>query len=325
MKAALLRDFGPPENFELVEIATPDPGAEEVLIRVEYIGLRWADVMARRNDRGEATQRPPWVPGREVLGTVERPGDQVTKWKRGDRVLAKPAKGGLAEFCVADANTLTHVPAGVSATQLLVYQGNMPVAYFLTHVWGRIQPGESVLVHAAAGGVGQLVLQILKRRIGQCTVIALSRSDAKLELCRALGAEHCVNTAKNDYATAVQKITGGRGVDIALNSVGGPTIDIDPTVIRKLGRWVIYGGAHSRPKIDLYKYIYSSFDVYPKSIVPYFGTDLYQEAVRFTHEWIRTEALDEATVYPLDKIVQAHRDLEFGASIGKIIVSPARC
>jgi NADPH:quinone reductase len=142
------------------------------------------------------------------------------------------------------------LPDRVSFLQGLVYFVNMRIAYLAYYVFGKVNPGDTILLHAAAGGIGVLLTQIAKRH-GDNTVIALSRSDEKLDYCRKNGADHLINYQSADYVEEVPRITGGQGVDISLNSVDGATLETDPGAIKPTGRWVIYGYAgrqgHDRP------------------------------------------------------------------------------
>lgn len=319
MKAAQLQEYGPADGFRIVDVPKPAPGPKEALIRVKYAGLRWGDIMARR---GEPARRhnDPWVPGQEAFGIVEEIGDQVTGFAPGDAVIGTPLEGTFAEWCVVPAARLAKVPPGVPGEKMLIYAINMPVAYMCMYTWGHIQPGETALVHAAAGGVGQLCVQVIKRRGSNNRVIALAGTDEKVQGCLDNGADYAINYKTADYVTEVKRITDGAGVDIVLNGVAGPTLKTDPTVIRPLGRWIIFGGAAGYTPINTFRFSYSSITVMPFSIIPFRNTPHYAEAVAFTNEWVQHEELLTPTAYPLDRIVQAQLDLEEGRTQGKVVL-----
>jgi len=320
MKAAQMNGYGPVENFKIVDIPVPEPGPDDVLIKVAYAGLRWGDIMAR-NGIPVKRHTGDWVPGQEVAGTVEKVGRNVSGYKPGDRVASLPSDGGYAEYCATPYNTVSPIPDGVPMEKMLIYLINMPVAYMLMYPWGEIQPNETVLLHAAAGGVGLLALQVIKACGDNNTVIAIAGTDEKLEVCKSKGADFCINYKEKDYGTEVREMMAGRGVDIALNSVGGNTLGLDPGLIRPLGRWIIFGSSGGNAKIDIYRFAYSSITIKPFSIIPFIGTPTFQKARDFTDEWVKTRPLDSPHIYPLEDIADMQKAMEEGRTWGKIVFS----
>jgi len=320
MKAALLLDYGPVENFRIVDIAPRDPGPKEVMIKVQYAGLRWPDIMVRRGDLGRRHTKP-WVPGMEAFGIIEKVGSEVKDFEPGQSVISMIAEGSFAEYLTAPANLINKVPEGVRGDQMLCYAVNMVVAHLLVYGWGKIQPGETILLHTAAGGVGQMVLQLIKRRGTDNKVIALSSRDEKLDLCRAEGADYCINYKKTDYVREILNLfENKRVVDISLNGVGGDTLKKDRQVIRPLGRWILYGVIGGVQPLDVYAHSYDSITIMPFSMIPFIGTEIHRKAVQFMHEWVTTEKLIEPTVYPLEEIGKAQDDMEHGRTSGKIVI-----
>ena len=324
MRAVHLNEIGSADNFKIVDVPVPDPAEGEVLIKVEDAGVIFADILVRR---GEYVMSPPlpFVPGREVSGTVEKVGAGVSDLEPGMRVVATMLVGGYAEYAVAPSASVTRLPDRVSFSQGLIYHINLPVAYLACYPFGKIQPEETILLHAAAGGIGSLITQIAKRR-GNNTVIALSSSDEKVEHCRSNGADHCINYRTTDYVEEVLRLTGNKGVDVCLNSVGGPTLETDPKVIRPLGRWVIYGHAAGKGLIDPYAAdtLLKSLTVNLFSIYTTLGTRIFEQAIDFKEDWIKKEALDNVSKrFPLEEVSAAHKWMEDQHSYGKITLGIA--
>jgi NADPH2:quinone reductase len=342
MKAIQLVDYGSVDNFRVADLPKPAPGPGEVLVKVAFAGLRWGDIMGRHGDPVRRFTPPfQWVPGQEVTGTIEAFGDGVTGLKTGQRVFGAPQGGAYAEYAVVPAARITPLADHVPLDRAMAYPVNMRTAWFAVYPWGKIQPGEKVLVHAAAGGVGRLIVQVIKRRLKDVTVIALAGSDAKLEVCRADGADHLINYKTHDYVAEVEKIVGakpqgfspgidGGGVDISLNSVRGPTLITDPKIIRKRGRWVLFGHSGDkltaidvkeggRAKIDTMPYAYDGITIMPFSNMAWIGQPEQEEATAFTHHWMETEPLIDVTTYDLDEVPKAQADMEAGQTTGKVV------
>src|SRR3990172_4124032 len=252
MKAIRLDEIGPPENLKLVEIPIPEIDEKGILIKAECAGLIYADCELRRGTYYLKTALP-YFPGREVSGTIERVGANVTDWKPGQRVMALVLSGGCyAEYVHASTRTYTFpngttfpaaevfaLPDHVSFSQGLVYLINYRLAHILFHGYIAIPPSASVLVHGAAGGFGSVTTMIA--RANGNTVIALSRTADEREFCLANGASHSLNINDVDYVDEVKKITGGKGVDYSINGVSGDTLDKDAHAVRTFGEIVIYG------------------------------------------------------------------------------------
>lgn len=329
MKAAQLIDYGPTDNFRLVDLPRPTPGTREVLVKVEYAGLRWGDIMSR-NGIPARLATPPFVPGQEVAGVVAEVGDDVRGFVPGDRVVAQPQGGGYAEYAVVPARAVGHVPDGVGLDAMLAYRVNLPTAYLAVVEWAKVQEGETVLVHAAAGGVGMLAVQLMKRRFEDVTVIGIAGSDEKVAEVLGHGADHAINRRTDDYVEAVGAIAGVKpagfapwappaGVHVVLNGVGGPTLQTDRQVIRRLGRWVLFGTVAGVEAINPFESSYDSITILPFSMIPFFGTEAMHRANEFTAEWLRTEALVSPTVHPIEDVAAVQAAMEAGETSGKVV------
>lgn len=329
MKAVYLDDYGSVNNFRVGEAPIPEPQAGQVRIKVEYAGLRWGDIM-QRNGLPSRMRQPPYVPGQEAAGVIDSVGPDVTHFEPGMKVAAFPLDGAYAEYLVVDSQRVFPVPDNVSLDRVLAYPVNLRTAYFLIYVWAKVQEGESVLLHNAAGGVGLLTLQILKRKFNNVNVIALAGSDEKVALCKSEGADHAINYRKQNYIDAVNKIVGEKpkglnigpphgGVHVCLNGVSGTTLDSDLSVIRKRGRWVIYGYAGGRNTINTEGYGYDSITIMPFSSLAWIGTSEYEEAKAFVREWLENEKLIETTVHLVEEMKDVQKAMEEGRTIGKVV------
>lgn len=317
MRAVQLDRFGAAEEFRIVDVPIPEPKEDEVLIRVSIAGIIFADTQMRR---GVYVNLPPlpFIPGREVAGIIEKVGTRVKHLEPGMRVTADMPAGGYAEFVAAPAKSVICLPDRVSFQQGIVYHRNLRIAYLCYYVFGQAQKDETILLHAAAGGIGTLLLHIAKRRANN-VVLALSSSDEKLAYCRSNGANYCINYETSNYVEEVSRFTGTRGVDLSINSVGGPTLKTDPLVIKPRGRWVIYGYAAGKESIDPYQVIMpkaltiSIFSVYAVR-----EREEFRKATDFLEHWLRTEELDSVVkTFPLEEVVAAHHWIEGKHSHGK--------
>lgn len=329
MKAALLMDYGPAENFRIEDVPAPQPGPGEVLIKVQYAGLRWGDIMGRNGIpvKGRPT---PFVPGQEAAGIVHELGDGATGYSPGDRVYCLPMGGAYQEYLTISAKALHRVPDNVTLEQVLIYPVNLPTAYLAVYEWAKVQEGEIVLVHAAAGGVGSLAVQVMKRKFEDVTVIGLAGSDEKVARIKANGADHAINYKTTNYVEAVGEIAGVKpvgfapmappaGVHVVLNGVGGDTLKTDRRIIRKLGRWVLFGGMGVAEPLNVFANSYDAITIMPFSKIPFRGTDADRRAEDFTVDWMKTERLDQPTVHPLEDIAAVQSAMERGETFGKVV------
>ncbi|MBI2369706.1 MAG: NADPH:quinone oxidoreductase family protein [Deltaproteobacteria bacterium] len=242
MKAMQLTAVGGPANLKLTEIPEPTLAENEVLIKVECAGVNFADVNACH---GRYPLPPlPAVIGFEAAGTVTRLGAGVRSVRQGERVVAF-VKGAYAEQAVASESLVYPLPPGFSwddaAATLVVFQ----TAYHAMRTAGRLQTGETLLVHAAAGGVGTAALQLAKA--WGVRALGTASSPAKLDLVRSLGAEAAINYATTDFVAAVRDTTKGRGADVVLESVGGEVFTKSLDALAPEGRIVVYGNSSGTP------------------------------------------------------------------------------
>ncbi len=244
MKTISIPAFGGPEQLQLLELPEPEPAAGEVLVKLEFAGLNFIDVYMRSGHyaRSQTYKTPlPMTLGMEGAGTVVETGADVADFKVGDRVAYCIVRGSYAQYAAVPAARLVHVPPQVPmdiATALML-QGL--TAHYLSHSAFALAAGHTCLVHAAAGGVGQLLTQLAKLR--GATVLATAGSAEKAAIAKACGADHVILYRDTDFREAVMALTGGRGVDVVYDAVGKDTIHMSIRSLRKRGLCVNYGGA----------------------------------------------------------------------------------
>lgn len=235
MKAIVIHETGGPEVMRLEDVPTPEPKAGGVRVKIEAIGLNFIDIYHRS---GQYKLPLPTTIGQEAAGVVDAVGEGVTEFKAGDKVAYAFTLGSYAEYAVVPADKLVHVPANLSVelAAALMLQGM--TAHFLATDTFAIKPGDTVLVHAAAGGTGQLLVQIAKMRGGR---VLATCSASKAGIAKAAGADEVL--AYEGFDEAVKQLTDGKGVDAVYDSVGKDTFDRSLNCLRPRGLMVLFGQA----------------------------------------------------------------------------------
>src|ERR671938_1473121 len=219
MKAIQVSEFGDPDVLEHVDVERPSPGEGEVLVEVKAAGVNYADTMHRRNQYLVETPLP-FVPGFEVAGVVAEVGPNAGNTAVGERVVTILESGGYTEYAVVAAQNLIPIPGRVSFEEAAAIPVQGLTAYHLLETSGMLKEGESVLVHAAAGGVGTLAVQMAKL-MGASPVIATASTAEKLDLASELGADVLIDYTEEDWPQQVREATGAAGADVILEMVGG--------------------------------------------------------------------------------------------------------
>lgn len=321
------------ECMRWVDVPVPTPADNEVLIKGEYVGIRWGDIMGRTGDPEPRFGEPPFshIVGAEIAGTIEAIGKDVTGLKVGQRVFGAPRRGGYAEYAVVPADRVTPIPDECPLDSACCYPVNMRAAYFLIHVWGKVKPGDKVLIHAAAGGVGQILTQMIKRKIDDVLLIGLAGSEAKVKFCYENGIDHAINYKTHDYVHEVGEIVGHKvkgigeefdkgGVDLVFNSVRGPTTEKDPKVITKRGRWILYGASAGRWPIDTVPFTYDGITIMPYSNMAWYGQPEHEDARKFIQNWMKTEELIKPTVFDFKDLIEVQDEMHQGKTVGKVVL-----
>lgn len=241
MRAIVLkRHGGAREAFVLEERPAPDPGPGQVRVAVEAFGLNYADVSARQGTYLDAPP-PPCVIGYEVVGRVDAHGAGVSAPAIGQRVAALTRFGGYATAAVTDARAAVPIPDDLDAGLAAALPTQGGTAFHCAEEMVRLHPGDHVLVQAAAGGVGTLLVQLCKRR--GCVVYGTAGSDEKLEYLRAQGVDHPINYRREDFAVAVRRLRGAAGLDVVFDSLGGSAVRKGLALLGPGGRIVCFGAA----------------------------------------------------------------------------------
>src|SRR5215469_15982931 len=236
MKAIRVEHVGGPEVMKLVDVPAPLAKASEAVVRVNVAGVNSIDAQFRD---GRLRTPLPFIPGQEGAGVVTEIGPQVKALKVGDRVVWSGTLGSYAEFVAAPEEHLIPVPQAIGDEQATAAMMHGLTAHYLVNDAHRLKPGETALVHAAAGGVGLLLVQ-MARDVG-AHVIGTVSSDEKAQLARAAGADEVIVFTQQDFEPEVQRLTGGKGVDVVYDGVGKATFEKNLNVMRLHGMLVLYG------------------------------------------------------------------------------------
>lgn len=322
MRAVQFARTGGPEALELVQVETPSPGPGQALVRHEAVGVNFIDTYFRS---GLYPAKLPCIPGGEAAGVVEAVGEDVTRVKPGDRVAYMGGFGGYAEAGLAVADRLVKLPDGidtrVAAAALLK---GMTVEAFVRRCY-PVRPGQTVLVHAAAGGVGQIMVQWLKA-IG-AEVIATVGSQAKAAKARELGADHVILYREQDVAAEVRRITGGQGVPVAYDSVGKDTFEGTLASLARRGWFVSFGNASGpAPPVDPIRLMRGGSLVFTRpTLFDYTATPQeLEESAAALFEMIGSGKvkIDIGQTFPLAEARRAHEALESRATVGASLLIP---
>ena len=315
MKAIYITEFGGPEVMKYLDLPEPVPAGSQVLLDVTAIGINYADTHQTENSY-LSTQKLPLIPGMEVVG----------KMPDGSRVLALAATGGYCQKTLVNPKTVIALPDKVSDGQALAMMVQGSTAHMILKKMGQIKAGESVVIHAGAGGVGSVAIQLAK--LWGAFVIAVTSSDEKKKLCLDLGADVVVDANEADLTGALIKANNGKGVDLILEMVGGSTLDQSLDALAAFGRLVVYGMASRKaPKA-----------IHPGALMPKSQSvigfwlvnaladkELMAEVFMDLFGMIITGKLKPVigSTYPLSKASDAHRDMLARKTVGKIVLDPA--
>ena len=247
MNAIQIDQNGGPEVLQLRDLPQPEPGAGEVLVRVEAVGVNFIDIYRRE---GIYKVPLPHVPGTEAAGTVAAVGSGVTGFSEGDRVAGTAFAGAYAEYAVSPADKLVVVPEGVPGQTAAAAMLQGMTAHYLAHSTYPLKAGDTCLVHAAAGGVGLLLVQMAKR-LG-ARVIGTVSTEEKERLAREAGADEVIRYTETDFLEAVRELTGGAGLEVVYDSVGKTTFDKGLDCLKPRGLMALFGQASGAvPPLEL--------------------------------------------------------------------------
>jgi len=322
MKAIQISQAGGPEVLELVDLPTPEPKPNEALVQIKAAGVNFIDVYHRE---GRYPISLPFVPGMEAAGVVTAVGSDVSELKTGDRVAYAGGMGSYAEYAAVPANALVPIPGDLDFEQAAAAMLQGMTAHYLSHSTYPLQHGETALIHAAAGGVGRLLVQMAKD-LG-ARVIATAGSEEKAKLAKQAGADHCIVYTTSDFEAETKQLTDGKGVHVVYDGVGKATFDKDLNVLRPRGYLVLFGGSSGAvPPFDLIKLSQKgSLFITRPTLAHYTATR--EELLQRSGDVLGMISEGELglrihATYPLEKAEQAHRDLEGRKTTGKLLLIP---
>ncbi|MBM4765037.1 quinone oxidoreductase [Bacillus sp. B15-48] len=320
MKAVLVRRNGGPEVLHLENVLDPVPNPNQVVIRSMTTSVNYIDVMSRQGLSGYKREVP-FIPGREVAGIIEKVGAKVKGLQVGQRVMALASSGSYAEKVVADAEKTFLLPdsidfetaAGILLTGITAYNIVVDVA--------AVKEGDSVLIHAAAGGVGTIAAQLAKLR-GASTVIGTVGSNEKVEVAKRYGVDKVINHREENFAGNINEWTDGKGVDVILDSISGPTLELGLTCLANRGRLVVF--SHAGGEVGNIKT--TQLNASGRSIHGFSMKNLTIEELRLTVQHL-LELLEVGKLkvnigkkFYLSEIESAHQWVESPNNVGKTII-----
>ena len=314
MKAIQITEFGGPEVMKYLDLPDPVSGADEVLLDVTSIGINYADTHQTENSY-LSPQTLPMIPGIEVVGTHE-----------GKRYLASVSSGGYAQKALAHKSVMIPIPDSVSDQDALCMLVQGSTAWHLLKTMGHLEKGQSVVVHAAAGGVGTIAIQLAK--LWGATVIAVTSSDEKADLAKKLGADHVVDAASEDLSKALRDANGGRGVNLILEMVGGKTFDQSLLALGTFGKLITFGMASRTAPTPIHPgaLMHGSKTVAGFWLANCFGKkELFNDVIEELFTLISDGKLKPVigATYPLSQAQAAHKSMLARESVGKIALDPA--
>ena len=320
MQVIRVHEYGAPDALRFEEIPDPVPAAGQVRVKLEAIGVNFVDVYQRT---GHYKVPLPFVPGSEGAGTIDAVGPGVTDLKPGDRVAYRGPLGAYAQYHVIPSDRAVLLPAKVPSKlgAAVILQGM--TAHYLTTSTFPLQPGQSCLIHAAAGGTGLLLVQIAKHRGAR--VIATVSTPEKAALARAAGADEVLSY--DDVPTEVRRLTGGRGVDVVYDSVGRDTFDRGLDALHTRGMMVLFGGSSGPvPPVDPLVLMRKGSLFLTRPTLDNYSSDTAEMRQRAGDvlSWIADGWLDVRIghEYALRDAADAHRALEARQTTGKVLLIP---
>jgi NADPH2:quinone reductase len=322
MKAILVHHPGGPQELNYEEVDIPKPAPGQALIKIAAIGVNFIDVYHRT---GLYKLPLPFTPGQEAAGTIEALGEGVTGWAIGDRVAYTSVPGAYAEYAAVPVKMLVKVPESIDLKVAAAAMLQGMTAHYLTHSTFPLKPGDTALVHAAAGGAGLMIVQMAKG-LG-AKVIGTMSTEAKAEMARKAGADETILYSTQDFEAEVKRITDGKGVDVVYDSVGATTFQKSLNCIRPRGMMVTFGQSSGpvgqidplvltqRGSLFLTRPMLAFHIATPEELAWRAGDLLGGIASGKINIHIQK-------TYRLSEVQQAHRDLESRKTTGKLVLLP---
>jgi NADPH:quinone reductase len=322
MKAVRVHQYGGPEVLTYEDIPVPEPKAGEARVKIEASGVNYIDTYQRT---GLYRLPTPFTLGTEGAGIVDAVGPDVSEVKKGDRVAYASIPGSYAEYAVVPAGRLVPIPPNIDARSAAALMLQGMTAHYLTHSTYALRKGDTALVHAAAGGVGLLLVQIAKQR--GAAIIGTVSTEAKASLAKEAGADHLILYTQSDFLVEVKKITDGRGVNVVYDSVGQTTFDKSLDCLRPRGYMVLFGQSSGPvPPFDPGKLAAKGSLFLTRPSLAHYTLDRAEllERANEVFNWTASGKLKLRIekALPLKEAAEAHRQLEGRKTTGKVILLP---
>ncbi|UPG90023.1 NAD(P)H-quinone oxidoreductase [Luteibacter aegosomaticola] len=326
MRAIEFSEFGAASVLQLADLPEPAVRPHDLLVRVRAAGVNRADVLHREGHYGRSDFGDSTLMGLEIAGEVVGMGSEVRQWRLGDRVMGIVGGGAYAEFARIDYRMALAIPGGIDYVQAAAIPEVFVTAHeALVHL-GRLVAGESVLIHAAASGVGSAAVQLAKACGAK--VFATAKS-AKLDRVRELGADVGIDYTTTDFAEAIKEATDGNGVDLIIDFIGAPYFNRNLASLDFGGRLVQVGllGGSTPPEIDLQRLLYRHLHIFGTVMKSRPQAEKQAMTKRFRDTWLDHFSNGELravvdSVFPLEKAAEAHERMESNESVGKIVLTP---
>jgi NADPH2:quinone reductase len=324
MRAVLCKEFGPPESLVVEEVPDPQPGHGQVLVDVAAAGVNFPDVLIIQNQY-QFKPPLPFTPGGEIAGTVAKLGEGVSTLTVGDRILASTGVGGFAERVVIKAESAVPIPDEMDFVTASAFLFTYGTSHYALKDRGHLQPGETLLVLGAAGGVGLAAVE-LGVAMG-ARVIAAASTDDKLDVCRQHGAHEVINYSTEDLKQRVKDLTGGLGADVVYDPVGGDYAEAALRATAWEGRFLVIGFTAGIPRPPLNLVLLKGCDI----VGVFWGAFVMRDPQRHLAnvaelmEWFKAGKLKPhvSGTYPLAKVADALNEVGNRKVKGKVVITPA--
>lgn len=323
MRAIKVDEHGGPEVLKLVETPSPEPGEHDVIIDVAFCGCNWADIMIRSGTYPNPMPFP-LIMGVEVSGVVNKVGSKATRVAPGDRVCSiVETAGGYAEQVRSREQDVMTIPDELSLEAAAAFPIQALTAYHMLHTLYQIKPGDNVLCHAIAGGVGLYVTQMVKR--AGANIIGTTGTKGKEAKALEFGADWVVNYREEDFVEAALDFTKGEGIDLAIDSIGAATLDKTYDAMKKLGMVISIGEAAGEPYKNIRERIMTKSLAFIRFHLQHVGpaTPLWKKGQDYVMQglvdgWLRAPVEE---IFPLEKVSEMHRRIESRQVAGKLLLA----
>ncbi len=323
MKAILYKDGCIADELTIGEIEKPSPQTKQILVKVNAAGVNRADIMQREGKYPAPKGASP-ILGLEIAGVVDEVGSEVSNWKKGDKVFGLIPGGGYAQYAVIDEEMAMPLPENLSMTKAAAIPEVFLTAYQALIYYGKIQSGETVLIHAGASGVGTAAIQIAREMNAHIVVTA---SSGKHDVCIMLGAEKAIDYKKEDFYNAVMNYTNNTGVDIIIDFIGGPYLQKNINCLKTDGRLIMLSllGGGKVSELDIRTMVSKRLSIIGSALrsrsIDY-RIKLVKEFSSFALEKFSSGKLKPVIdkIYNWKDVAEAHKRIEANKNIGKIVL-----